>query len=470
MKTMMNLILLRSRFALPGQTSILSKRQWSDFIPATNRRSIRTAPTSCHCHIKSIFGADRDTTHTKSLVHTTVPKSACQFFLQQRHLHSTFPASAAAPSTAPGSFDPLRVSSAITLRQSDDDLSESELKLKRCLLEYQQYQYQHQQQQDDSVEENDSTTTSSVPSFSSSHNWIIIWDNLQQAYMDLGYWQEALRVEETKCQQLYSKGTDEYADSIHIQGKLWLRQEDFQHSKPLYEQALQYFQDTANTDQQGHVLISLAGWYYFRNQLEDAMKLLQQAEPLLDTNPGLLVKCLDNQGLVLRRYGDFDLALDKYEQALQVAMDDETKLALQLHIADMLVALEEPDQAMMLYQQLVTESQRKADAGMEGVLWHNIATLHVQRHEYDLAVEGFRRSLHLKQATAGEDHPEVGKTWNSLGALHYGVLDEKLKALECFQHALWIARIHADDPQTDPDVLAAIQTISDIEQQLEKDT
>eukprot|EP00934_Nitzschia_sp_Nitz4_P001445 Nitzschia sp. Nitz4//scaffold28_size193895//52773//53858//NITZ4_001643-RA/size193895-processed-gene-0.219-mRNA-1//1//CDS//3329545916//1445//frame0 len=353
-----------------------------------------------------------------------------------------------------GPFDPLRTTSANLLKQPPSELNPQESALQLCLQNYQQYRWQSYQEDDD-IQAQDTLLS--------------LYEALLQAYMDLEYWSDALGMAQTIHTYL-QEGTDEYADSLHRQGKLWLRQMDFGHSRPLYEQALEYFQQSGNSVQQGHVLISLAGWYYFRNQLETAMEQLQQAEPLLDANPTLLVKCLDNQGLIYRLEGEFEWALDKYQQALQVVVDDETRLALHLHVADMYLALEESDQALALYHQLVREAEMGSNRGVEGVLWHNIANLHVERGEYDLAVQEFQRSLQLKQETAGEDHPEVGKTWNSLGALYYGILDEKVRALDCFHHALWIARIHAEDPKTDPDVMAALQTISDIEQQLKKDT
>ena len=252
----------------------------------------------------------------------------------------------------------------------------------------------------------------------------------------------------------------------------------------MYEEALEYFESTNNIVQQGHVLISMAGWYFFRNQLDEALQCLHQSETLLDKNPSLLVKCLDNQGLIYRLWGEFDVALDKYQQAMQVVVDTPTKWAIQMHIGDMLMALEDSDAALLLYLELLDDistvrtrqQQQQEDVddegfGMEGVLYHNIATIHVEQGEYELALEEFRKSLEIKQRVGGEHNPEVAKTLNSLGALHAGIFDEKLHALDCFQKALTIARIHAvdGDPQTDPDVLSALQNIATMEHELQEE-
>lgn len=338
-------------------------------------------------------------------------------------------------------FNPLRQSSATVLKQPNDELSKEELALKQALQQYQECA--------DNIDDDEQYQ---------------LLEELQQSYMDLGYWSEALAVEEMKFAEM-EEGTDDHADSIHAQGKLYLRQQDFSNSKALYEQALAYFTETENLVQKGHVLISLAGWYYFQNQLEKAMDRLEEAEPLLDSNPALLVKCLDNQGLVQRLWGDYHVALDKYQQAMQVVVDEETRQALLMHVGDMYLALEEPQQALEVYQELVTTS---TDKGIQGVLWHNIATIHVDQGDYDMAVDEFHQALELKQETGGENHPEVAKTLNSLGILHAGALHQYPKARECFQKALMIARINAKDSSTDSDVVSILQNISHIDQQLNK--
>ncbi|KAG7348397.1 tetratricopeptide repeat protein [Nitzschia inconspicua] len=366
------------------------------------------------------------------------------------------------------SFDPFQSpSSAAVFRQEDFELSAEELALKHALKKYQ------------SVVTSMEGANGKDSALTCLHQSAL--EDLQRAYMDLEYWEEALHIEQDKCRLYLKTNTDEYADSIHAQGKFYLRQENFETSKRLYQDALEYFQASGNSVQQGHVWISLAGWHFFRNQLEEALKCLHQAETLLDSNPSLLVKCLDNQGLIYRLWGDFVTALDKYQQALQVVVDSNIQYALRMHIADMYMALEDSDQAMLAYQELLTditstdsnggtEPPQDQDLSIQGVLLHNIATIHVDQGEYDRALEEFRLSLQIKEKAGGEHNPEMARTWNSLGGLLAGVFDEKLQALDCFQKALMIARIHASgDPQTDPDVLSALQNIATMEHELKNE-
>lgn len=362
----------------------------------------------------------------------------------------------------------LPPSSSSILKQEDYELSAEELRLKKALQEY------FDEREDGRLKMLEGRADNE--NFKSETDFVL--DNLQQAYIDLEYWEEALHIEVYKCQLYLSKETDEYADSIHAQGKFRLRQEDFINSKNLYGEALDYFERTENLVQQGHVLISLAGWYFFRNQLDDALESLQRSETMLDSNPALLYKCLDNQGLIYRLWGEFHMALDKYQQALQVVVtdDSETRSALKMHIADMYLALEEPNEALREYHDLLTELPSVSTAithseqhklGIRGVLLHNIATIHVDQGDHQLALDQFLEALEAKKLAGGEHNPEVAKTLNSLGALHAGSFGEKESALEYFQQALLIARIHAKDrenPHDDPDVINILQNISVIEQ------
>jgi tetratricopeptide (TPR) repeat protein len=373
-----------------------------------------------------------------------------------RLFHSSFSINASESTTG---FDPLSsLLSAVVLRQDDSELSLEELVLKNRLKKYQAV----------AIEMKGGNDTPLI------HQSIL--EDLQKAYMDLEYWEEALQIEEVKCRLYMEVGTDEYADSIHAQGKFYLRQEDFESSQKLYQEAMEYFESAKNSVQQGHVLISMAGWYFFRNQLEDSLKCLHQAEVLLDSNPSLLVKCLDNQGLIHRLWGEFQTALNKYQQALQVVDSPNIQRALQMHVADMHMALEESDEALHAYQELLIEittsskddnSLPDQDLSMLGVLLHNIATIHVDQGKYDMALEEFQRALETKRKAGGEHNPEMARTWNSLGGLLAGIFNEKFEALECFQKALMVARIHAKgDVQTDPDVLRALQNIATMEHEL----
>ena len=460
--------------------------------PIIASRSLQNKYDDSHCHGNSSLRYYYMTSSSETVLSPSSLLSACHnirhckesFGHDRRHSHRNYSSSSSANKTNSTLFDDpskLPPSSSSILKQEDHELSAEELQLKIALNEY--IREKQTPTISDDITDNDDDDDDDGD---------YLLENLQRAYMDLEYWEEALQIEVHKCHLYFRVDTDEYADSVHAQGKFHLRQEDFANSKRLYEEALEYFERTENSVQQGHVLISLAGWYFFRNQLDAALDCLHRSEAMLDSNPALLYKCLDNQGLIYRLWGEFHVALDKYQQALQVVVadDKETRSALKMHMADMFVALEEPNEALTVYQDLLieltstststtttkksqsqhqSEQQQQQELGMRGVLLHNIATIHVDQGQHELAVEEFQEALTAKQSAGGEHNPEVAKTLNSLGALHAGVFGEKQVALEYFQQALFIARIHAEDgenPRNDPDVKNALQNISVMEQDL----
>jgi tetratricopeptide (TPR) repeat protein len=432
------------------------------------------------------------------------------------------------------SFDPYKhpTSAALLRRQSVNDdasLSPKDIALHEALETYQDIALPLYQK----VANGDTEKLESL---------LLALNQLQQVYMDLGYWQEALEMEQDKCQHLFQNvESDDHADSIHAQGKLHVRiatdtaGDNAQHyhgttARRLYEQAIAHYQCTSNDIQHGHVGISMAGWHFLLHQDYDAaLDCLQQAETtflevlLKQQESGdddsrqhvlllytLLVKCFDNQGLIYRLRGDFSTALEKYQKAMGVMdhVDEKEgtggeigsaengerrqlahlRRAMQMHVGDMYMALEDSDRALDAYQALLRDIQTEQIdnestelSSMEGVLWHNIAAIHVDHGDYDLALQEFRKSIDAKERASANDgttanqssyHPELAQTWNMMGGLLAGIFEETGQALECFQKALMIARINASsnnvDPQHDPDVLSALQNIAVMEQELKR--
>ena len=358
-------------------------------------------------------------------------------------------------------------SSKLILNQDDSESTKEELTLKR-ILERLRDDRDINSTRKEGEEEQDGNNNDEL---------LQLREELFNAYMDLEYWDEALQVEQSKYPEkqppvLTTSDTDEYAESIHTQGKLLVRLEDYSAAKPLYQQLLDYYTYHQNEAQQGHVLISLAGWHFFQNQLEKAMERLHESESLVESNPILLVKSLDNQALIYRLWQDYDASLEKYQQALEILGDEmkdlstnETRRTLLLHIADMHMALDDVDPALELYQNLLLETSNPA---LQGVLHHNIAMVHVKQGQFDLAIQGFHQALEFKQQAGGEHNQEVGKTWMALGKLHANTSSPKAQALECFRQALIIARIHAEGPlETDPFVQQVLKAISSLREEEE---
>ena len=375
-------------------------------------------------------------------------------------------------------FDPSSSSiSTLLLKQSDHELTSEERTLKGCLQKY-------QQSFDDASDAETSWT----------HDQEQALEQLQKSYEKLEYWEEVLDLEKMKYGYVLKEKqeandddnglNDIIADSLHQQGKYHLRLADFVQSKQYYDQSLEYFQSySTNEVQEGHVLISLAGWHFFRNNdLTKAMELLKEAEILVKTNPTLLYKCFDNQGLIYRLEEKFEEALGVYQQALQLCTTDnenrdegqqEQKYAIQMHIGDMLLALGRYQEAVEVYQMLLDQPNILTNFGRQGVIWHQIAICHESQNYIEMALTEYQHALQFKiQGAGGETNPEVAKTYCAIGLLQASdLINQKHLALDSFHKVLAIARMHASEDDggepKDPNVLRAIQMIAKLEKELQ---
>jgi tetratricopeptide (TPR) repeat protein len=99
-----------------------------------------------------------------------------------------------------------------------------------------------------------------------------------------------------------------------------------------------------------------------------------------------------------------------------------------------------------------------SNVALEGIVRHNMGKLRVQLGDHEAAMRDLTMAIELKTAATGDPHhPEMAKTWNSLGTCH-AVLGDRSKALECFKQSLLICRMHHDED--DPEVMLALRNIA----------
>lgn len=322
-----------------------------------------------------------------------------------------------------------------------------------------------------------------LESIESSNGLIDALHQITNCYEELEYWDEALRIEEEirghimddKEQDPCSNNEQLAASSYRI-GKLHHRQEKWQLAHRFYQEALDLHTDPVK---RGNVYISIAGIHFHRGDYEKALQTLQeQAEPCFPSLNMGLFKSLQHEGLIYRTLENFEAALNSYQKAAEVletqeSMDRNIKRELDLDTADMLTACDELDEAMALYVNVLERTQSHDDCSdeetgpFEAIIFHNIGKIHARKGEMEQAVEILNRAVELKEHWLGEFHPELGKTLSALGAV-YGVTKEKQKALQCFQKALLIARMHADD-EDDPDVSLALRNIGVLKVEVRSD-
>ena len=304
---------------------------------------------------------------------------------------------------------------------------------------------------------------------------------VRDAYHDLQYWDEALKVE-VVCLERYGGSTLDRAASLHRQGKLHMRLQESVKANLRYREALDLYKSEYNAvgsvSEIGRVLISMAAVQYHREHFQESLDLLNQAEVHFSDLPDMSVR-FQHQGLVYRAMENFDKALESYERAFQLLeqMHSLTDLCsapeevfnqcqgLRLDMADMLSANDRAQEALDLYQDILEQDNefkrrhkdQNPNAALEGILKHNIGKLRAQLGQHEAAVDDLTRAIELKASLLGDTNPEMAKTWNALGAVH-AVLGNQSQALDCFQQFLLICRMHYEE--SDPQVMLALRNIA----------
>lgn len=381
-------------------------------------------------------------------------------------------------------------SQALVLKQEDDELSPTELDLKNALQ-------RHEHILNDNSSNNNHNNNSDL---------IASLNTVRDALEALEYWEDSLRIEEEL--EGHARSALELAACIFRQGKLFVRQQNDLYGLARYKKALEIFSiehnrsssindDNSNIDNDnqddddeiyyhadiGNVTVAIAGVFFSQGNIDQCLQTLESAEDhfrhhgtkksdhgwFASSSPTAephvdLVKCLDNQGMMLRLKEDYWGALDKYEEALDVLGDrDYTKRqSLQLHTADMLKCVDDVDGAILSYEKILKEDRKRRDSdeetALDGVILQSLGLLHSQQRQLELAEQELSQALEVQQRFLGDRNQEVSATFTALGSVH-GIQGQKRKALECFQQALLIERMYAED-DNEPQVLHILRNIS----------
>ena len=357
-------------------------------------------------------------------------------------------------------------SQSLVLKQHDDDLSADELALKAA--------FQHHE----ALLDNPHAATNSEDRIKSLYS-------LRDALEQLEYWEDALQVEAEL--ESYAPSALELAACIFRQGKLYVRQQNDLQGHSRYQKALEIFtiehgDGTYHADI-GNVIVAIAGVHFSQGNIDECLQTLDSAEDhfrkhgtkksdeswfasnTTTTEPHVdLVKCLDNQGMMYRFKEDFYAALDKYEEALEVLGDRDfsKRQALQLHIAEMLKCVDDMDAAVLYYQKILQEDRERRGSDeetvLDGLVLQNLGMMHSQQRQLELAEQEMTQALEIQKRFLGDHNQEVAATLTALGSVH-GVQGHKRQALECFQQALLIERIYAEDDNA-PQILHILRNIS----------
>ena len=149
------------------------------------------------------------------------------------------------------------------------------------------------------------------------------------------------------------------------------------------DQAEKTVTDAAAIDASNPQLHLMAGRISLeRGQLERAYRLFEISAELDDTEP----ETFYYQGVVLQRWHQYDAALVAYEKAYSLDRDNPARM---LAVAETLVALDRPKQAITLLEE--KKYYFDQNAGLRTMLGH----LYAMQQEPRLAVENFRQATML---------------------------------------------------------------------------
>ncbi len=142
--------------------------------------------------------------------------------------------------------------------------------------------------------------------------------------------------------------------------------------------------------------------------------------------------------------GEYDTALDIYNQALKIAksLDDQLRVAYTLHnIAIIYREKGEDDVAMDLYNRSLEIKRSLGDQlGIAHTL-HEIAMIHQERGDYDTALDMYNQSLEIKKSLG--DRQEIAYTLHNIAMIHQKKGDYDT-ALDLYNQSLEITKSFDD--------------------------
>ncbi|MBD2181438.1 tetratricopeptide repeat protein [Planktothrix sp. FACHB-1355] len=149
---------------------------------------------------------------------------------------------------------------------------------------------------------------------------------------------------------------------------------------------------------------------------------------------------LDNIGEVYTSLGDYDKAMENLQQALTIRKELDEKVGIGEtlnNIGFVYRQLGDYPKALELHQQALEIAKQIGKRVVEGEALHNIAALAAAQGDYNKALELYKQALAIRQEVG--DKRDEGRTLNNIGGV-YSSLGEYDRALQYYQQALAIRR------------------------------
>ena len=242
------------------------------------------------------------------------------------------------------------------------------------------------------------------------------------------------------------------AATLNKLGNLCYEMQDFQTAMKYYQNGLDIEQRVLDPNHP-HLIITLTNMaqiYRSMNQFKHALAAYQKVLDLTKTSSGSNLQVADvlcSIGLMNYHLCDYENAFDSYQEALRVRRelyrtDEHPEIASNLNSLGLVLFKQEMYElakgcfleSLRIRQLLLGEDHRDC-----AILFYNLATIHFELGEEDVAIKYYKETLRVERESLGADHEDTVLTLQHLGQVFHncGHLDE---ALEYFYEALQIER------------------------------
>lgn len=230
----------------------------------------------------------------------------------------------------------------------------------------------------------------------------------------------------------------ERAVSLERQAEAALAAGDPDRALAIYRDAAERWRNAGEHKIFAATLDSIARIHKDRGDFDLAVDAWQQAlsvaKFIQDTDT--VLRTLGNLGMAYSAWGRYTEALDYYQQSLELAatLKHEPSVArLHNNIGAVHRARGKLDKALEHYEKALAIDRRLADEAAIATRMANIATIHMDRGEYERAREFYEKSLSTARKSGNED--KIAIRLNNLGSVKLSLGDYQ-GALQHYQEAL----------------------------------
>ena len=257
----------------------------------------------------------------------------------------------------------------------------------------------------------------------------------------------------------------EIAAILNKLGSLCYEMKDFRTALAYYQKGLERERCVLETNHP-HAIVTMINIGHIQKQLgeyEKALSAYQQAYEMQtdkradnetvrgnnDQDDGLsIAETLSSIGLMQYHLQQYIGSFDSYQEALRIRRyhysgdDKHPEVASTLNAIGLVLFKQELfgpakdcfQESLRIRSKLLGKDHRDV-----AILWYNIATVHFETGEDDLAVQMYKETLRVERHNLGDDHNDIVLTLKRLGQVHLqiGCTEE---AVDYFQEALCIER------------------------------